>query len=940
MKRVGLLGVLLIGLLSVTLLQPAISLAAPVCETVTVLATDDPKDTNIDVEIGDEITYEATGTWRNDPTLSFYNADGFTGPAFGVYMPGEKVGKLIGRVDSEDYFVIGVSASGESAYTGRLYLVMNDGPGAFGNNAGSLSVEVCIERETGGGGLTRPLADADEHPTWEMYDYDYVHTLDEDFLEEGSYVYAHSNEFGASVAAVADGTVVSITPFTPDKCFSTLFGLSNVNYTLCIDVIPAIINGSSTNFVFNLEMVGNYVVTIEDASIPGRLYEYIVSEPTVAEGDFVVAGCVIGKTIQLKSLPVPDFVVGLLNIGMTLGLSFTTPPTNAGVTYIGMADVEDGLFDPLLPSLVLPPDLSNCKEQALSGCVNDDSSLIRLDRYYYDSGVTLISGGGVTLPVDKRLYQTEIMIDPLLDYTLNVQARIVSAGGDDELGRLRLIIGQVAGVQRADFDVTGGWQNFSLTTTGTSWIYNTNLTDIGVYNGGSLTLSSDIEIRYMCLAPVTASTAPGSCYFANNEFDYDASGWIINGTTFASGQAFMLDGSYITQVVRLLPDEGGPHNYTIRAVARLLATSAYTGQVGKEVVLQYEYPQGDTPTDVGVIDSAAVIANGLSPVTGAVLLEYPYELTVNLEITEETQENFLFRVEVTDPDNYILGLRLDSVCIDPEGDGTFPGQDPGGGYDPPVIRGCSVVPVPIEGSVAAWTFYHWSNLKRFFNCELMPLLKNWFKVFDGFRVTMLKVGRYWIALVHHGSNWTVSVFYWFNGHFSNIAQGRITTVFSSGNGCNGDILCNIGGIIDTLANTLRPIVESLANAVNTLVSVIAGVFIGVVNLFFTLIGGLVSVVVAIIIRLMRFVQSIVGLLTGLVGAFNGATPTAIPGLPTCATDPSSNLLCMGVWFADNTIFSGRWNTIFIIIYSIWSILLILYIIGEIKDTLLKTWGSS
>jgi hypothetical protein len=207
-------------------------------------------------------------------------------------------------------------------------------------------------------------------------------------------------------------------------------------------------------------------------------------------------------------------------------------------------------------------------------------------------------------------------------------------------------------------------------------------------------------------------------------------------------------------------------------------------------------------------------------------------------------------------------------------------------------------------------------------------------MFDQFRQTILKVARWWIALVHRGSSWLTSFIWWLNGGIRNMAMGQVTSITEAG-GCH-DIFCAAVDIVTSLSNLLTPIVAALNNVVNVLV----GVFVGVVNLFFTLIGGLVAFVVALLIRLIRFLQMAINLLLGLVGAYNTSTPTAIPGLPSCAIDPTSNPLCAMVWVADNTMFQGRWNIIFTIILSIWAIHLILYTIGEIKRILLQTWGSS
>jgi hypothetical protein len=218
----------------------------------------------------------------------------------------------------------------------------------------------------------------------------------------------------------------------------------------------------------------------------------------------------------------------------------------------------------------------------------------------------------------------------------------------------------------------------------------------------------------------------------------------------------------------------------------------------------------------------------------------------------------------------------------------------------------------------------------------MKLLNNWFKLFDSFRRTMLYVARYWIALVNHFTRWLTQLIWWMNGHFQNIAVGQVVIIEEAGGGCNGDILCNIANIISTLANSFQPVVDALANVVNVLL----GLIIGAANLFFTLVGGLLGFVVALVIRLFVFLQTGQGLLTSIVTAYSTAAPTAIPGLPMCATDPSSSLICNWVWVADNTILGGRWGILFTLLLSIGSIHLILWVINEFRNIVLKTWPAS
>lgn len=828
------------------------------------------------------------------------------------------------------------------AETLELGVAYADGEGVTDGEAAIDEVAITCDDYTPVVERVKPLSAGDEHEQWGMYDGEYASGLDGDSVVEfpnAFAVFAFANTPNANVSAVAPGTVLSVRPFSPaldcSQAIQTLY--------LCFNIIPQIITQEVDPFAFGWEPTNESIITIQDDDDPDLIYTYYVQFAKVSNGDRVVAGCILGQTIQMKNLTpaaVEDVNVGLdiSPNGSGLSIGATIKPIalllDTGFTVITLKD--DGEPVSLFPTLTLPPDQSNCKSQVLSGCLTADPDLGRLDKWIVDDGVSLLPGGGVSLPVDHRIVQQAILVDPEVTYSLNVQARSNGPGGDDDLSKLKLTVGYESEV----FAVSANWNNYSFTVTGEDWLTVADMTDISVSNGGEQgPFATEIEVRYICLAPDTTGTAPGSCYFANSEFDSDGSAWTVSNTTFASGQAYMVDGSTITQAaITLKPDdESTPHTYTIRAGVRLLATTAYTGQVGKSVALEYQYPTTESYAQVGEVDSAAVVANGLNLVTGAVVLDYPYVLSTTLEVDEDISSAFSFRVDVTDADNYILGLRLDYVCIDPDtDDGTFPGQDGGGGYSPPFIASCSTVPIPQEGSIAAWTYYHWSQLNRFFKCDLMKLLNQWFKLFDSFRKTVLSVMRWFIALIHYTADWMRSVFYWLDGHFRNMAVGSVTIINEGGDGCGGNIICIIGDVLNSLISSLNPIMESLANVVN----VLAGVLIGAVNLFVVLITGIVGIVLALAQRLFYFLQTGVSVFNTLVTAYNTATPTAIPGLPMCATDPSSSLICTGIWTLDNTIFAGRWGVLMNVILAIASIHLLLWVVGELKRVMLQTWGSS
>jgi hypothetical protein len=97
-------------------------------------------DTGIDVLAGQVLAFTATGTWYyyspNDPV----SAAG-TGQVISGFLPGGTQSILIGTLGS-GYFGIGTSASITAATSGRLRLLMNDVPGLYNDNGGSVLVQV------------------------------------------------------------------------------------------------------------------------------------------------------------------------------------------------------------------------------------------------------------------------------------------------------------------------------------------------------------------------------------------------------------------------------------------------------------------------------------------------------------------------------------------------------------------------------------------------------------------------------------------------------------------------------------------------------------------------------------------------------------------------------------------------------------------------------
>lgn len=755
-----------------------------------------------------------------------------------------------------------------------------------------------------GGSLTKPLANDDIHPQWGMYDTPYLQMLDEDINagNEPLNVAAYSDNVSASVAAVAAGTVVSVTPYSCSGC-----GV----------VIPSVITQSGAHFRFGVEETNMFIVIIRDAADTNITYESLVAYPVVQVGDAVAAGCILGETVQLKRYN-PNFVESLFPSMPDLsGLSvpYSTELLAASVTFV--LKKNTGVSERLYPQLVLEPSLDDCAAQNLSGCLNDNSDLRSLDAWTVAPNVTLLNGGGVTMGYRSSMYQSGIVIDEGEEYVFTVQARTKTSSGINDPAALTVVLGNDAdGFQTQGFPLTTTWKNFTFAPTTGS--LPTPLT-IGLQNSGP----TDIEIRYVCFASGVESIEHGSCYFQNHEFEADEARWTVFGdTTFTAGQAYVRHDGVFEQSVRLnANDDSSPHTYVVTAQMRLLANPSYTGQAGKSVTVNYRFPQTGSYTALGTIDSAAVAANGLNPFDGTVNLEYPYVLEDELVISANTTGLFSFQVQVTDAQNYLTGVRFDWVCIRPTTeDGSFPGQGGAGGYEPPFVPECAFVPVPLDNTIGAWTYYHWKNLERFFNCDLMVLLNEQFEMLNDFQTTIRLALRYWIVLAQYVGDWITSFFQWLNGHLSNIAIGQVTTIFNGEEQCNNLFCVLTGGL--GIFGTLLEQLSTITNFVLSLLTQAA-------NLLFSVLVSVLTLIVSMLTQILNLLLFGQRALTSIVAAYN--TPAIpIPGIPTCTGDPRASGFCIFFWMVDNTVLSGPGELIIPLMVSIFSIHLLIWVALEIK----------
>ena len=122
--------------------------------TVDVFA-EEPRGVGVHVHAGDVIQLVASGTWCWGGGSDCSDANGTTGrPNFeepAALLDGAYFGALIGSVIGDEIVLIGSASSFTSTTAGEVQLGMNDAVGYYGDNSGTLSVEISVGGDGGGG---------------------------------------------------------------------------------------------------------------------------------------------------------------------------------------------------------------------------------------------------------------------------------------------------------------------------------------------------------------------------------------------------------------------------------------------------------------------------------------------------------------------------------------------------------------------------------------------------------------------------------------------------------------------------------------------------------------------------------------------------------------------------------------------------------------------
>lgn len=747
-------------------------------------------------------------------------------------------------------------------------------------------------------------------------------------LPEWYSTFAISNVYNANVLNVSDGFVVSVTPITEDMCrervnpFAASWFFNKALRHNCLLVMPRSTVPGDDDLIFLIDPTAAYLVTISDSET-GDFFEYLVTNPTVEAGSNILAGCILGTTLEILNLQPLELesvglsagcTIGTANIGCGLTGSVTwaivSPITGKGVAFVTQRSVSTGESVSLRSRMVIDNVGSNActSDESLASCLGTNPKFKNGGEGWTLNGPGVFNEPGVTLQPGASVETTYALQASYADYYANL-----NVSSPAYFSQVQVTIGAVS----QTFETRQVAQNIQFQVDPPTL----PVVPIIIKNTGTVA----IFVEYFCVTDGPPSQPPGQCYFKDFSFTYGSpdSPWDENQWTLDkgiglydpiidSGGLLILNNATFSQPVTLYPqDDGSGFDYRIRITYRVMWNETVASWATGEAQIAMEWPDGDGFNLIEQRPIADITAHPDPYQWKFQTFETQYIKTVTTDPISGEMTFLVANQYNTD----MIGFVISEACIEPVTEPEFPGPPGGGGYIPPFQVTCTGdIPYPIGGDVGQWLAWHWHNLDQFFQCDLMKMLNSIHETaMDTYQV-IIWMFRYSIATTLKFTGWgTGQVIPWLNGHFNNLAQGRVTYVDQAGGANVWDVLYAI------INSIIAPIVDLLTRLLG-----------GAAEILFNVVNGIISIVFGFFAQLFNFMGMIQNLLNSIVLSFNTATPEVIPGVPNCAVDPQGQMLCVGFWVMDNTIFSGPGALIIPLIISIASIHFIIWGVREFK----------
>jgi hypothetical protein len=757
--------------------------------------------------------------------------------------------------------------------------------------------------------LIRPLAAEDERPNWELYDGLYANDLAANPIEEPFpaepplEVTAISRSVGDPVFSAAPGTVLVVERVDPPG-----FACRRVIITgdPCIILVPDEIHDEqNADYYYKLDLENAYYVVVSFGDDDELVYLVGDAPDYVEEGQEIEGGCIIGETLPLLNLIPFDISNIQLGGGPPEAELELTPDVANGITIVAWNDPGTDEYQRLYPRLTeypnpeappcgLDPRLANCLGDA------DLTDVTAWDM----NGLVTFNDPGFTLTNNLASLSTEMRLDEDEDYSMAITARLLSPANESSI---RLTLGETVQTTTITADI-GSLNSYLIPV-------DSHVADLGSFWTVSVELlgTTSIKVESICVTAAEYDPPVSPCYFVNNHFNYGVTGWTVSeGVIQRDGSiAVPSEGTFAQDIE--LPSDTPPDEFNLSVDVYIWLEPGATidrEDVTSTVALEYQIDSGDfepllgpASTETTTFSEFALASERQAGTVGIVTF------SVVITIMDDLEGLLTIRPTVDTEVEGVLGVGIDSACID--GDFTNIGDE--------IAAGCQEPVRPQTELLSDWTVWHWRHLNRFFTCELMILLRAMYAVMlDGYHL-MGWQGRYWMATGFVISSWmSHDLFPWLGGHFANMAHSSIINTE--------------GG-----ANFFDFLIALLQHVIGPIVDLIVGIIQQIADLLGTIINLILSLIVGFFTQVFSLLQYILGLFGVLINGISNATPTPPPGFPDCSGDPRISPICIVFWMLENTVFEPDTPGAFIIpvIVSLGTIMLILWAIAEIKNTIMR-----
>jgi hypothetical protein len=445
---------------------------------------------------------------------------------------------------------------------------------------------------------------------------------------------------------------------------------------------------------------------------------------------------------------------------------------------------------------------------------------------------------------------------------------------------------------------------------------------------GLLQPSRQVYIGSICLF-LDNSPPREYCYFLNNDFTNGLSEWDRSSSSVvprSNNAVFIPDEGSIWQNLKLVTgqyDDDLEFNVRVNWGVFDYSNNIF---VDEHYLISLEYKWGGYTNDlfqeIGIATRDIVADTNNNLIT-----------SFNLLISQNIEADFELRIIHSElaPPPATLNAEIRSICL--TGD-VWAEDKP----VPPFNASCPLgVTRPTGSDIGLWIGYLWSELSRFFTCDLMRVLN----AIHTSLIDFFDTSRYFMRYLMVSGNMTLSWFstdilYWINGHLSNIAGGNVTFIeVQGGKSCN-NLFCVIDGFFggfNNLLNFLGQLLDqALAPIIDLLIMIVGDSFSFLLGLAQSVIELLLTGAYAII-DLGKFFFSF---LWKILNDFSTAEPVQIPMLPYCDVDPNSSPACRLFWVAEHTIFSGPGAIIIPIFTGYLIVIIMLYMIKETKKAIIES----